>query len=230
MLPPSQAGAFEKMSDQQDERVNDGNHYKGLMSRDDYVRKRTEVGERPKTDDEKLADVHAIARERVLAERRVKDAAGTDRARVAYKSHTQVSHTRLTHKSHTQVSHTSLTHKSHTQVSHKSHTYLTHVSHISHTPHFSHWSAATLHMYAPPHLCTAPPPLHLRAEAERDAREAKRRAKLRAQVEALAEGGDGAAGDEVLAEVEGSKPAKRKKRKKTAEAGSTLSFDADEEG
>ena len=92
------------------------------MSRDDYVRKRTEVGERPRTDDEKLAEVHAIARERVLAERRVKDAAGTDRARVAYKSHTQVSHTLLTHKSHTQVSHTSLTHKSHTQVSHKSHT------------------------------------------------------------------------------------------------------------
>ena len=123
MLPPSQAGAFEKMSDQQDERVNDGNHYKGLMSRDDYVRKRTEVGERPKTDDEKLAEVHAIARERVLAERRVKDAAGTDRARVAYKSHTQVSHTSLT-----QVSHTSLTHKSHTQVSHTS---LTHKSHTS---------------------------------------------------------------------------------------------------
>ena len=95
MLPPSQAGAFEKMSDQQDERVNDGNHYKGLMSRDDYVRKRTEVGERPKTDDEKLAEVHAIARERVLAERRVKDAAGTDRARVAYKSHTSLTHKSL---------------------------------------------------------------------------------------------------------------------------------------
>ena len=231
VLRPSQAGAFEKMSDQQDERVNDGNHYKGLMSRDDYVRKRTEVGERPRTDDEKVAEVHAIARERVLAERRVKDAAGTDRARASHTSLTQVSHASLTRKSHTCLthkSHTSLTqvaHMSHTQVSDMSHTYLTHISHMSHTPHFSHWSAAILHMYAPPQ-----PPLHLRAEAERDAREAKRRAQLRAQVEALAEGGSGAAGDEVLAEAEGSKPAKRKKRKKNAEAGSTLSFDADEEG
>ena len=161
MLPPSQAGAFEKMSDQQDERVNDGNHYKGLMSRDDYVRKRTEVGERPKTDDEKLAEVHAIARERVLAERRVKDAAGTDRARVAYKSHTS-----LTHKSHTQVSHTSLTHKSHTSlthISHKSHTCLTHlISPIGQRPFF-----ICMHRPTPPSFASRGGARRARGQASR---------------------------------------------------------------
>ena len=138
----------------------------------------------------------------------------------------QIEH--ASHTSLTQVSHTSLTQVSHTSLTHLSHTCLTHVSHMSHT--------CLTHLISPigqrPFFTCMhrPTPLHLRAEAERDAREAKRRAKLRAQVEALAEGGNGAAGDEMLAEAEGSKPAKRKKRKKNAEAGSTLSFDADEEG
>ena len=39
----AQAGAFEHMQDRSDERVNDGNNYKGLMNVQDYKKKRAEV-------------------------------------------------------------------------------------------------------------------------------------------------------------------------------------------
>mmetsp|Transcript_46781 Transcript_46781/g.77476 ORF Transcript_46781/g.77476 Transcript_46781/m.77476 type:complete len:138 (-) Transcript_46781:366-779(-) len=67
-----QAGAFEHMQDRTDDRVNDGNNYRGLMNVKDYKKKREEVS---LSAEERKSREEAAARSRLLADRSAKSKA-----------------------------------------------------------------------------------------------------------------------------------------------------------
>lgn len=67
-----QAGAFEHQSDKKDDRVNDGNNYKGLMNAADYKKRRVEVLEDP--EEKKREQVlSALAKDRDARVQEVRD-------------------------------------------------------------------------------------------------------------------------------------------------------------
>lgn len=78
-----QSGAFEHMQDRADEKLNDGNNYAGLMSRDDYKRKRAELLEDPVAKQaEAIADARQAdrdARSQAEKERAEREAAKRER-------------------------------------------------------------------------------------------------------------------------------------------------------
>ena len=75
-----QGTSFEPMSNKDDEKLNDGNNYKGLMSRDDYKRKRQEVLEDPVAKKaERLAD--AVQQDRAARDAAAKGLAEREAAK-----------------------------------------------------------------------------------------------------------------------------------------------------
>ncbi len=75
-----QAGSFENMQDRSDERLNDGNNYKGLMSRDAYVKKREEVLEDP-TAKQKERIMSAVHQDREARDKDAQERAERERLR-----------------------------------------------------------------------------------------------------------------------------------------------------
>ena len=72
-----QAGSFERMSDKKDERLNDGNNYKGLMDVHAYKKKRQEMALEP---EQIMAAKEAAIRGKIQADQNAANKAGHDRA------------------------------------------------------------------------------------------------------------------------------------------------------